>query len=240
MRYGVFADIHGNLEAYEAVTAALDQEKVDTLLCLGDIVGYGADPKACIAKTRELGCLIVAGNHDYAAVDKVNVDFFNTFAREAAVWTRANLPPTDREFLRNLRLVETVNGITLVHSTPHYPELFEYIQTSFDAHLGFEMLTNQLCFVGHSHVPVTFFRKRAVTYAMDPVIKIDPKIKTMVNVGSVGQPRDENPAAAYAVYDSTAQTVHIKRVQYDIEKAVTKIVKAGLPEILGERLRYGR
>ncbi len=240
MRYGIFADIHGNLEAYEAVVDALNKERVDQLFCLGDIVGYGADPRACIAKTKELGCKIVAGNHDYAVVDKVNVDFFNTFAREAALWTRAALTPGECDFLRNLRLVDNVDGITLVHATPHYPELFEYIQTSFDAHLGFEMMTNQLCFVGHSHVPVTFFQKKAVIYAMDSKINIDAKTKTMVNVGSVGQPRDENPHAAYAVYDSEAQAVNIKRTPYDIEKANAKIVKAGLPEILGERLRYGR
>lgn len=240
MRYGIFADIHGNLEAYEAVIEALSKERVTQLFCLGDIVGYGADPRACIAKTKELGCRLVAGNHDYAVADKVNVDFFNTYARQAALWTRAALTPEERNFLRNLRLVDNVDGITLVHATPYYPELFEYIQTSFDAHLGFEMLTNHLCFIGHSHVPVTFFRKKTVTYVLDSRVKIDAKTKTMVNVGSVGQPRDENPQAAYAVYDTDEQVVEIKRVPYDIEKAIAKIVKAGLPEILGERLRYGR
>jgi predicted phosphodiesterase len=240
MKYVVFGDIHGNLEAYDAVVEAFQVEKPDATFCLGDVVGYGADPSACIAQTRKLGCKVVAGNHDFAAIDKVNVDFFNTFAREAALWTRKMLSDDEKAFLSGLKLVESAPGITLVHSTLNSPELFEYIQTSYDAHLSFQYQNTPVCFVGHSHVPVVFTKKHTVSFTMDTTIEVDPKAKTMINVGSVGQPRDENPDSSYAVYDVDRQTIQIKRVRYDVEKAARKILKAGLPEILAERLRYGR
>lgn len=240
MKYAVFGDIHGNLEALEAVLAAIEKAKPDTLICMGDIVGYGADPEGCLSRMHELGCATVAGNHDFAVVGKLSVDFFNTYAREAALWTRERLRPAQKKLLEDLKLVQFLDEATVVHATLHSPELFEYIQTSYDAHLSFERLSTQICFVGHSHVPVMFFQKKVVTFTMDPQVKLEPGIKTIVNVGSVGQPRDEDARAAYCLYDSEKQTLSIERVEYDIDKAAAKIVAAGLPEILGERLRYGR
>lgn len=240
MRYGIFGDIHANLEALEAVLAGMKKERVDVMVCLGDIVGYGADPAKCIDIVRGLGCTTVAGNHDFAVVDKINVDFFNTYAREAALWHREILSDEDKRFLSGLKLVEYVDSFTLVHATLYSPELFEYIQTSYDAHLAFENLTTPLCFVGHSHVPVTFVQKRTVSFTMDSAVKVELNAKTMVNVGSVGQPRDENPDASFGLWDTEEKMVWIKRVKYDVEKASRKIIKAGLPEILAERLRYGR
>lgn len=240
MRYIVFADIHANLEALEAVLEEAQKHKPDKYICIGDIVGYGADPSACIAKVRELGAICVAGNHDFATVDKLNVDFFNSYAREAALWTREHVTSEEKEFLNGLKLVEFCDNFCITHSTLHSPELFEYIQTSYDAHLSFEQMSTPLCFLGHSHVPVTFFQKRLVTFTMETKIKVDSGAKTMVNVGSVGQPRDERPEAAYALYDSEEKVVWVKRVKYDIDKAAKKIINAGLPEILAERLRYGR
>lgn len=240
MRIGIFGDIHSNLEALDAVLDYFIKEKVKDLVCLGDIVGYGADPIPCIDRVRELGCPVIAGNHDFAVVDKINVDFFNSYAREAALWTRKVLKPEHKSFLANLPLVKKFDGCTAVHSTLHAPELFEYIQTSYDAELSFENLDTAVCFVGHSHVPVAFFQRKAVSFSLDPVIKIERRAKTIVNVGSVGQPRDENPDACFAIYDSQQDVVQICRVAYDIDKAAHKIVKAGLPEILAERLRYGR
>ena len=240
MRYAILGDVHANLEALEAVLEALQKEKVDVMVAVGDIVGYGADPGACLRRVREIAKIIVAGNHDFAAVGKLNIDFFNTFARQSALWTREQLSEADREFLRNLKLVEYLDSFTITHSSLHYPELFEYIQTSYDAHLSFQQQTTPLCFVGHSHVPVTFIQKKTVGFTMNPVADVDEQFKMMVNVGSIGQPRDENPDAAYAVYDTDARKVWVKRVKYDIEKAAKKIVAAGLPPILAERLRYGR
>ena len=240
MRYGILGDIHANLEALQAVLEALEQSKVERYVSVGDLVGYGANPCEVIAKIRSLNALVVAGNHDFAAIDRLNIDFFNTFARESALWTRAALSDDDKAYLRSLKLVEYADSFTVAHSTVHSPELFEYIQTSYDAHLSFEQQRTPLSFVGHSHVPVNFFKRRSVSFNMDTEVKIDETCKIMINVGSIGQPRDENPDAVCVVYDSDEKTVRLKRVKYDVEKAARKIIDAGLPEILAERLRYGR
>ncbi len=241
MRYGIYSDIHANLEALQAVFARLEQEKIDQYICLGDIVGYGANPKECIQMVLDKKSLVIAGNHDYAVAGKLNLDFFNHFAREAAMWTRKQLTNDEKQFLANLDLVQVIQDIlTIVHGTLNFPEMFDYIQTSYDAHLSLELLETPVCFFGHSHVPITFLQGQTVSFSMDEEITIEKNRKTLINVGSVGQPRDENPMASCAIYDAEAGKVSIHRVEYDIEGAIEKIIKAGLPEILGERLRYGR
>ena len=240
MKYGVLGDIHGNLEALEAVLEEMDKAGVEKYVSVGDLVGYGANPIEVIDKVRKLGSLVVAGNHDFAAVDKLNIDFFNTYARESAIWTRNILSEAYKNFIRGLKLVEYCDNFTVVHSTLYSPELFEYIQTSYDAHLSFEQQSTPVTFVGHSHVPVNFFKKRNVSFNMETEVKIDEGSKSMINVGSIGQPRDENPDAVCCVYDTDEMVVRISRVRYDVEKTAKKIVDAGLPEILAERLKYGR
>lgn len=240
MKIGVLGDIHGNLEALEAVLETMGREGCRKFVSVGDLVGYGANPRECIAKVRSIQCDVVAGNHDLAAVDKLNIDFFNTFARDSALWTRNTLSEEDKNYINGLKLVRHFDNFTVTHSTLYSPELFEYIQTSYDAHLSFELQEKPLVFVGHSHIPVNFFKKKTVTFNMDTMVKIDPAFKCMVNVGSIGQPRDENPDAVCAIYDTDEQTVRISRIKYDIPKAMKKIREAGLPDILAERLRYGR
>jgi len=241
MKYGVFGDIHGNLEALKAVVATFKEMGVEKYLCVGDIIGYGANPAECIATVRELGSRVVAGNHDFATIEKLNIDFFNSYAREAVVWTRKQISEEDRNFLSELKLVETINEqITIVHGSLNFPEMFDYIQTSYDAHLSLQTLDTQVCFLGHSHVPVSFFQKKTVSYTMDLDFTLEENQKALINVGSVGQPRDENPNACCCVYDSDEKHAQILRIPYDLELAGQKIIKAGLPEILAERLRYGR
>ncbi len=241
MRYAIISDIHANLEALEAVLADIKKEKVDKCVCAGDIVGYGANPHECIELTREHCPVCVAGNHDFATIEKTNIEFFNQYARQATLWTRQNITEDDRKYLESLPLVADVDDrFTLVHGTLYAPALFDYIQTTFDAYLSLQVLQKPLCFVGHSHVPISFFLDDAVTYSTDPVIKLKEGVKAIINVGSVGQPRDDDPRAAYAIYDTEKNLVVIKRIEYDVEKAIKKIRDAGLPEILGERLRYGR
>src|SRR5262245_23792625 len=235
MKYGILGDIHANLEALEAVLGEMDKQGVDKYVSVGDLVGYGANPTECIAKVRELGAVVTAGNHDFAAVDKLNIDFFNTYARESALWTRSVLSEEDKDFIKSLKLVEYCDNFTVVHSTLYSPELFEYIQTSYDAHLSFEQQTTPLSFLGHSHVPVNFFKRRNVSFNMETEVKIDESMKVMINVGAIGQPRDENPDAVCVVYDADEMLVRVSRVKYDVEKAAKKIVQAGLPEILAER-----
>jgi len=240
VRYAVFGDIHGNLDALEAVLAEIERLGADALICLGDIVGYGAEPRECIARVRELECLTLAGNHDHAAIGKLDVEFFNPFAREAAMWTREELSDEDRDYLASLGFVEHVDGFAVAHGSLHGPELFNYVQSIHDAELSLEALDKPLLLVGHTHVPLTFFDSRPMTYSMDLEIPVDPKSRTIANVGSVGQPRDEDPRACFGLYDTDDAQVTLYRVPYDVEAAGRKIVDAGLPEALALRLQLGK
>jgi diadenosine tetraphosphatase ApaH/serine/threonine PP2A family protein phosphatase len=243
LRYCVLGDVHGNLEALEAVLADAEKQGAECYLCAGDIVGYGANPGECVARVRELTPHIVAGNHDCAVVGRADVEYFNLYAREAVLWTAAHLSDEAKGFLTGLPLTLEVNGFTLVHATVHEPELFGYIESAVAARLSFDALDTELAFVGHSHVPVTFFyeeRGEEIWYSQDAEIPLGDFTKTIINVGSVGQPRDDNPHAAYALYDTGQDAVAIRRVPYDIERATQKIVDAGLPDILAARLHIGR
>jgi predicted phosphodiesterase len=242
MRYAIFGDIHGNLEALDAVLNSLDKEKPDHYICVGDIVGYGANPCECIKRIQALkNCTIVAGNHDYAAVGILNTDFFNGYAREAILWTSQQLSADEIEFLRRLKLVNKVNNITTVHSTLNIPEVFGYIQTSYDLQMSFMKMETPICFIGHSHVPIIFSLSRdTISLLPEPTVQIDLSGKTLVNIGSVGQSRDGNPQACFGIYDEDKATLYMKRIDYTLEKTIDKIKRAGLPEILGERLRCGQ
>ena len=244
MRYGIFGDIHGNFDALQAVLESLEKDDVGVLICLGDVVGYGAEPRECIAKVRELGCMVLAGNHDHAAIERLDVEFFNAFARRAALWTREELGDDDKEFLSGLGFVDHHQHFACVHGSLHGPELFNYIATIFDAELSFEALDKPVLFYGHTHIPLTFFDTTPMTYTMENEIKITSEIKALVNVGSVGQPRDEDPRASYAVFDMDEATgegvVRITRIPYDVASAAKKILEAGLPEPLAIRLELGK
>ncbi|MEM8884707.1 MAG: metallophosphoesterase [Planctomycetota bacterium] len=242
MRYGIFGDIHGNLHALDAVLEAYKSESIDVYLCTGDLVGYGAYPHECIERVREISQEVVAGNHDFAVCEKLALDFFNTYAKSAVLWTREQLTDEDLDYLRNLKLTAIVDEHTTVsHATIYDAHAFDYIQTQYDAHLSLQELSTTCGFVGHSHIPIAFYLKEgAVNWTMEPSIEVAGLEKALVNVGSVGQPRDENPDAAYAVYDTEAQVVEVKRVPYDIEAAIAAIEENNLPRILGERLRLGK
>jgi len=241
MKYAIISDIHANLEAFEAVLEDIKKEGAEKCVCVGDIVGYGANPHECIELVRKTCEVCVAGNHDFATIEKTNIEFFNQYARQATLWTRQNITEEDKKYLESLPLVADIDDrFTIVHGTLYAPALFDYIQTTFDAYLSLQVLQKPLCFVGHSHVPISFFLDDAVTYSTEPVIRLREGVKAIINVGAVGQPRDDDPRAAYAIYDTEKNLVVIKRVEYDVEKAIKKIKDAGLPEILGERLRYGR
>ncbi|MEW6355568.1 MAG: metallophosphoesterase family protein [Planctomycetota bacterium] len=240
MKYAILGDIHGNLDALDVVLDCIEKEKVDEIACVGDIVGYAAEPSACVQRIRDLDCHVVAGNHDYAVLGKTDVSCFNPDALRSVLWTKEHLSKGDLDWLDSLPLTVEHEDFTLAHGTLHSPEYFDYIQTIYDAQLSFEKLDNRVCFLGHSHVPVTFFDVNPIIYTLDNHIKLMPGQKALVNVGSVGQPRDQNPLAAYAIYDAGAEVVRIFRVEYDIDKAAEKIRKAGLPDFNAERLYVGR
>jgi predicted phosphodiesterase len=236
----ILGDIHANYSALSAVLSRVDADKTDACYCVGDLVGYGAEPSRVIEEVRRRGIVTVAGNHDHAVVRRLDPEYFNPFARASVFWTRDRLSPDELDYLAGLPLQLHTEHFTLVHGSVHEPEGFHYIQTLQDAEASFDCMVRPLAFIGHSHVPVSFFDGDPVRFSVTPRTPTDPSGKTIVNVGAIGQPRDEDPRAAYAVYDTKQQEVLLKRVSYDIEDAVRKILDSGLPEILGERLRFGR
>jgi diadenosine tetraphosphatase ApaH/serine/threonine PP2A family protein phosphatase len=239
VRYGVFGDIHSNLAAFRAVWSAMSEAGVDATLCMGDVVGYGAEAKACIDLVREIDPVIVGGNHDLAVAGKLGLEYFNVQAQAAVVWTRRVLSDDDIDWLGSLPLTQVVGDVTLAHGTLHQPEVFDYMQTPYDAHLSFQELKTRTAFVGHSHIPICFFDGMPITYSLERRIEIGDRI-CIANPGSVGQPRDEDPRASFALYDTDSRVLEIRRVEYDVGRTIGSILRAGLPILLGERLRVGR
>lgn len=242
MRYAVISDIHGNLEAFEAVLSALSEERIDEYLFAGDVVGYGADPKKCIELLKSLNPVAaVTGNHEWGVLKKIEMSYFNDLAQNAVLWTRKALDNGDIEYLESLPLVYEDEKMTLVHGTLNMPEEFYYIFDTEDAYVTISQMKAPLCFVGHSHVPGIFVSDSTkVEYMEGMDIRIDPENKQLINIGSIGQPRDGDPRASFAIYDDEELTVEIKRVEYDVKKAQEKILKAGLPPKLAYRLAEGR
>lgn len=240
MKTAIISDIHGNYDALQAVLADIESVGAKRIVCLGDVVGYGAEPRECVKALLDRDILTIAGNHDYAAIGKTNINYFNAYAKEATLWTRKVCTEVEKEFLRGLSLVEHLDDFTMVHGTLYAPELFDYIMTAYDAYLSLQLLEKPVCFLGHSHVPINYIWDDMITFNYDRVIELKPETKVLVNVGSVGQPRDDNPLASYAVFDHDARQVEVRRIEYDIEAAARKIREAGLPAALGERLKLGR
>lgn len=237
MRIGFVSDIHSNYEAFQKALSLLSGENVDIILCLGDIVGYGADPRPCIDLAKENCKICIAGNHDWAAINQTDISYFNTYARAAALWTRKELRENDISYLRGLPLVRTFNQIYLVHSTPNNPHEWNYIFSINEAIEEFQYFDNQVCFIGHSHIPAIFCSDGSVY--RDEVHLSDAKKKYLVNIGSVGQPRDRDIRLSCAIFDEEEKKIEILRESYDVTKAVEKIKNAGLPPFLGDRLLMG-
>lgn len=245
MRIGILGDIHANAEALRAVVEAARADRVDQWVQVGDIVGYGPEPSVCIDIVRELQCVTCMGNHDAAVLDRLDTSYFNNFARTAIHWTRSRLRKTDLEFLGGLELVVRRPTFTVVHGTMHLPEQFGYVISPVEALDSLEHQDTQLCFVGHSHVPAIYLRRDAAPDDIHVVPHSEAEIcyrgfdKVLMNVGSVGQPRDEDPRAAYGLVDTDLQIASIRRVPYDIPGVQRKILAAGLPEVLANRLALG-
>jgi diadenosine tetraphosphatase ApaH/serine/threonine PP2A family protein phosphatase len=241
MRYGIFGDVHGNLEAFQEVVKAYRKENIDSYICVGDIVGYGAEPSQCIDELKRLNATTVCGNHDWAAAGIFPEDYFNPIAKRAIEWTQDVLNKEEKEFLKHLGLVIVVDDFSIVHGSLYRPDFFDYITDTESAYRCLGHMGKELCFVGHSHVPVIFWLEgNELGYTFENYIKIEPEVKYIVNVGSVGQPRDNNPEAAFSIFDTSTNTIEIKRTPYDIEAAKDKILNAGLPARLGYRLLEGR
>jgi len=242
MRYALLSDIHANLESLLQVLHALRNESIDSYFCLGDIVGYGANPNECIEEIRNICGVCVAGNHDRASIGLISEDVFNEYAREAVIWTRAALGADGARYLKSLDLVFEHDSFTMVHGTLDAPGEFEYMLSPKNAAGTFPFMRGPVCFVGHSHICGTFIQDEGgrISYTAMPVVPIKNGCKYIINVGSIGQPRDNNPKAAYGIFDTVKMRVEIKRVSYDFLAAGEKIIKAGLPGYLADRIVKGR
>jgi len=243
MKYGILGDIHSNISALRAVLERMEEAGIDTLVSVGDVVGYGAAPSECIALLRERGAVVVKGNHDAACVNELDERTFNPYARAAVAWTRTALDDEEKRWLKGLPLVATLEHCQVAHGTLHRPELFDYILSLSDADPSLDEMTRPVCFVGHSHIPLTVMRfaddPGRTAYTCDTEVDLSETIKALINVGSVGQPRDENPLTAYVVFDAERRRSQLLRIPYDVEAEVARIAEAGLPRVLGERLRIG-
>ena len=241
MRFAILSDIHANLEALEAVMADARERRCTHFVCLGDVVGYNANPRECIERVRELDCPVVKGNHDEEATLSASSERFNELAERAIQWTRDNLTDQDKEWLRILALQKQVHGFTIVHATLDTPGQWSYVFNTLDAAASFTYQRTAVCFFGHTHVPIVFIRGQSgVRQERKEHIRIEAGRKYFINVGSVGQPRDGNWRAAYCIYDIQSNLVELLRVKYDLATAQKKIAKAGLPQPLAERLAIGR
>ena len=246
MRYLVLSDIHANLEALDTVLAAAPPGTYDRVLVLGDLVGYGADPNAVVDRIRALDPLaVIRGNHDKAACGLDDGSSFNQVARYAAAWTSDTLTPANRQYLRDLPAGPVLidDRVEICHGAPFDED--HYIFDGNDARRALEASRRPLCLFGHTHLPVVFFEERGqldgdVPEAAQHTVALREGLKLLVNVGSVGQPRDGDPRAGYATYDSTGPTLVLHRIPYPVEIAQRKINAAGLPHSLANRLAIGR
>lgn len=241
MRYAVVSDVHGNLEALGAVLEDADRAGA-TVLCLGDIVGYGADPGPCVDLIGSRALVTVVGNHEYAVLGRLDRRWFNAVARTAAVWSEGVLGADRLAWLGTLPLTAEVDDATLVHASPRMPEEWDYLMFAQDGWAALPAFATRLCFIGHTHVPTVWSVGSSGpewdTGNID--VTLEPGRRYLVNVGSVGQPRDHDARASYALWDSDERRVRIVRVAYDVETARRKIIDAGLPRVLGDRLVVGR
>jgi diadenosine tetraphosphatase ApaH/serine/threonine PP2A family protein phosphatase len=240
MRYLVLADIHANLEALDAVIA--DAPEYDEVLFLGDLVGYGPNPNEVADRLRTMSRMTaIVGNHDWAALGKLDTSEFNPLARQAAEWTSRAIRPDVREFLNVLEPRTSVHTLFLAHGSPRDP-IWEYLESPYQAAGSFAAFEGALCLVGHTHVPRVFVQQDGAIDAFDPEqgdsLRLDAG-RMIVNPGGVGQPRDGNPRAAYGLLDTEERTFTFYRVAYAVDETQKKMLEAGLPQALAARLELG-
>lgn len=244
MKYAIISDIHGNVEALQAVLNDIRKKKVDSIICLGDIVGYYPDPERCIDLVRKEVAHCVAGNHDYAAIGKIDTQNFTYYAYAAMEWTKQNISDRARDYLTSLPLTIELEDMFFTHSSPSNPQDWVYVfpdseETVFEA---FKNLKYNINFIGHTHWPSIMIQEendRIMLHSEHSIAVLDSHFY-LVNVGSVGQPRDFDSRSCYALYDADKREISIIRVEYDYRVTQKKIREKHLPNFLAERLEKGR
>ena len=242
MRYIIFSDIHSNLEALTQFEKEIASIEHDRLVCLGDIVGYGADPNSCINWIRKHADIVIAGNHDFAVVEKTDISYFNEYAIATCKWTQNKLTPENKRFLESLPMDKKAEGIYWVHASPYQPNRWHYIINKRNAEKHFNSFDVPISFVGHSHIPIVLEQdpKGLINSYFSDVCNIELENRYIFNDGSLGQPRDGNSKSTYIFYDSEKRKVEFKRFDYDFLSTQKKIIENGLPNYLADRLSYGK
>lgn len=238
----IFSDIHGNFDALRVVSRELTED--DILIVLGDVVGYGAEPELCVQWVRERKARVILGNHEACLLGKMPLSWFNPAAAQAIMWTKEHLSRASLSFLEGLPSSLTFPGYLCVHGSPREPTE-EYIVDPWQAREIFEEREDfSLCFFGHTHVAEGYLwrkdRVRRVSFSEGGTISLEPEFRYLINCGSVGQPRDGNPQASFGLFFVEERRIEIRRIEYDVEAAMRKILDAGLPEVLAYRLGVGR
>lgn len=242
MKRAFISDVHGNLSALEATLKDIQAQQVDYIAFLGDAVGYGPRPNECVARIAEVAAVELMGNHDYAAIGSLSIDEFNGFAREAMLMTRAALTENTLARIAGYRLVHVDPPYHLVHSSPDEPLAWNYIVGVREAIPQFEHFQTQLCVVAHSHRPLIVIGRSSGSFSTpeENRVKFVDGYRYLINVGSVGQPRDGNPDASYLLLDEEEQTAEIRRVSYPVEDTQSAMEQMNMPAFLIERLAAGK
>lgn len=241
MRTAFISDIHGNLEALETALHDIKSRDIEDLYCLGDVVNYGANPNECLNITRSVVKALVRGNHEAGLTSDRIASTFNPYAKQAIFWTREQMSEDDRQILASLPLTHVEKEWMMVHATIETPEEFEYLYDPADAFRNYPYMNVPVCFYGHTHVPMLFSqRDRRALHLTAGKYYLSREDRQLVNVGSIGQPRDHDPRLAYMIFDTNEFSIELIRLNYDIKTAADKIRKAGLPGFLAERLGYGQ
>jgi predicted phosphodiesterase len=242
MRYGFFSDVHANLEALKACVLDFRSEKIDKLFFLGDAVGYGPNPDECVKLIDKISEVGLMGNHDYAALGLMETEYFNQYAAQSVGWTKDSLSQKSIEIMTDFELTHQVDDILMVHSSPKDPENWHYILDMDDAEENFNYFQQKICLVGHTHRPYIVYKsgtENAVLSRQTGEVLQDD-CRYLVNIGSVGQPRDGDPRSCYMIFDTETSSLSLKRVQYNVRNTQNDMAKVGLPEYLIERLTTGR
>ena len=233
VRIAVLSDIHANLPALEVVLKKTEELQADRIYCLGDIVGYGPFPNECTDLVRKRCSLVVKGNHDSGVTGETDISDFNQYGQEAIRWTTTKITQENLDYLRSLPLTLNEGDSTLVHASPVRPQEWTYVLSLQQALETFQAFSTRHCFIGHTHIPIVVGEDVSIN-------AYKPGVRHLINVGSVGQPRDGNPESAFGIIDARTQSYSLYRVPYDVKKTATAMKSAGLPSFLGKRLFRGR
>ena len=242
MKIALISDIHSNLEALTSVIKQIEKLHIDEIYCLGDVIGYGCEPSACLDIIDKVASVKLMGNHEAVLLGLISTESYTETARISSNWTKSNLSDKDLAIISTFKMTYSTEDMLLVHASPFEPEKWHYILTPGEASLAFDKLNKPLCFYGHTHVPIIFSEvpndlpHKKTAHNFDP----DEESRYLVNVGSVGQPRDNDPRACFATYDTEFKEVCFYRNEYDISTVQAKMTEAELPDLLIERLAVGR